>query len=111
MGKAFESIKRGLLQAIEHANGTADPSTYRVHVVCPIDVEKIRTNLGLTQQEFAEKFSLSIRSIRSWESGKRSPNGIARAYLSVIMRAPQVVQESLTGRSSKRTRTTAAPKK
>ena len=95
MSKAVESIRKGLEQAVRYAKGDAAKSAYLVHVPAHIDVKAIRTKLGMTQRNFAARFGFSINTLRHWEQGKREPEGPTRAYLLVIARAPQVVQEAL----------------
>jgi putative transcriptional regulator len=95
MSKQAKSIRRGLEQAIAYARGDAKESEYRVHVPREIDVRAIRTKLGLTQEEFADRFGFSINTLRHWEQGKRQPEGPTRAYLLVIERAPKAVQKAL----------------
>lgn len=95
MSKAAKSIREGLEQAIRYAKGDVAKSAYRVHVPAHVDVRAIRVKLGMTQQTFAARFGFSINTLRHWEQGKRQPEGPTRAYLLVIARAPQVVQEAL----------------
>ena len=94
--KVADSIRRGLEQALAYAEGQAEPtSRYLVHVPEEIDVQVIRTRLGMTQQEFAGRFGFSINTLRHWEQGTRVPEGHARAYLVVIDRVPDAVQKAL----------------
>jgi putative transcriptional regulator len=93
--KVAESIRRGLLQAIAYAEGTADLSEYRIHIPVRVDVKAIRTHLGMTQQEFSARFGFSVNTLRHWEQGSRQPEGPTRAYLLVIQRAPKAVQKAL----------------
>jgi putative transcriptional regulator len=95
MTKLVDSIKRGLQEAIAYADGTADKSAYAVHVPANIDVKAIRAALAMSQQEFAGRFGFSVNTLRHWEQGTRVPEGSARAYLLVIQRAPEAVQEAL----------------
>jgi putative transcriptional regulator len=60
-----------------------------------IDVAAIRKRLDLSQAEFAERFKLSLATIRDWEQKRRTPDRIAANLLRVIDRAPQVVSEAL----------------
>lgn len=48
----FERIKAGLKEAVAIAKGEADPTTYRIHNVQPIDPDKARVlhDLGLGPQ-------------------------------------------------------------
>lgn len=95
MSKVADSIRRGLQEAFAYAEGTADETTYRVHVPERIDVKAIRTRLAMTQEAFAKRFGFSVRTLRHWEQGSRQPEGPARAYLLVIDRAPEAVQMAL----------------
>jgi putative transcriptional regulator len=95
MSKVAESIRRGLQEAVAYAESKADESAYRVHVPERIDVKAIRTNLGMTQDEFAGRFGFSVNTLRHWEQGSRQPEGPTRAYLLVIERAPKAVQKAL----------------
>ena len=90
-----DDIRRGLLDAIAYAEGTAETAAYRVHVPQQIDVKAIRAGLAMTQQEFAARFGFSVNTLRHWEQGSRQPEGPTRAYLRVIERAPQTVQAAL----------------
>jgi putative transcriptional regulator len=42
------------------------------------------------------KYGLSIASLRDWEQGRFSPDPTARAYLTIIDRAPEAVEKALT---------------
>lgn len=95
MTGSADSIKRGLQEAIAYADGTADKRQYGVHVPAAVDVKSIRAGLGMSQQEFAGSFGFSVNTLRHWEQGTRVPEGSARAYLLVIARAPNAVQEAL----------------
>lgn len=95
MSKIADSIRRGLGQAVAYAEGTADESTYRVHVPAKIDVKAIRVGLDMTKEEFTGRFGFSVNTLRHWEQGSRQPEGPTRAYLLVIERAPKAVQKAL----------------
>ena len=92
MTKAFESIKQGLQEAIAHTQGKIAARTHRP---AEIDVAQIRHSLGLTQMEFAAKFSISVGTLRHWERGDRSPHGPALALLHVVAKEPQAVLRAL----------------
>ena len=94
-GKPADSIRRGLEEAVAYAQGAADENRYGIHIPAEIDVKAIRTRLGMTQEEFAGRFGLSIKTLRHWEQKQRVPKGPARAYLLVIDRNPEAVQKAL----------------
>ncbi|MFZ5501919.1 MAG: helix-turn-helix domain-containing protein [Pseudomonadota bacterium] len=94
MGKAFDSIARGLNEAISHAKGgKVAVKLYKPEVV---DVSALRRNMGMTQEQFAARFGFSVATLRHWERGDRSPQGAALVLLNVIKRAPDAVQAALS---------------
>lgn len=95
MSKVAKSIRRGLEEALAFARGEGNMRRYQVHVPDRIDVRAIRVGLKMTQEEFAACFGFSVNTLRHWEQGKRQPEGSARAYLTVIARAPKSVQKAL----------------
>jgi putative transcriptional regulator len=58
-------------------------------------VKVIRRALGLSQEEFAERFHIPLGTLRDWEQGRKDPDTAARAYLRVIGRNPTAVVEAL----------------
>jgi putative transcriptional regulator len=55
----------------------------------------IRRALGMTQEEFAARYRIPLGTLRDWEQGRAVPDQPARAYLTVIARSPQEVQQAL----------------
>lgn len=94
MSTAFASIKQGLMEAIEHAEGRA-PET-RIHRPRPVDVKALRASVGMTQEQFAARFGFSTATLRHWERGDRAPNGPALVLLNVIERNPDAVIAALS---------------
>ncbi|MEQ1882853.1 MAG: helix-turn-helix domain-containing protein [Burkholderiales bacterium] len=93
MGKAFDSIKQGLTEAIAHNKG--QNKGVKTHTPVQIDVQALRTRLGLTQEEFAAKFGISLGTLRHWERGDRQPHGPALVLLRVIDRSERAVLRAL----------------
>lgn len=62
-------------------------------------VRIIRRALGLSQEEFANRFHIPLGTLRDWEQGRKEPDTTARAYLTVIGRNPQAVAEALGKRA------------
>jgi putative transcriptional regulator len=58
-------------------------------------VKTLRRTLGLTQEEFAARYHIPLGTLRDWEQGRSQPDQPARAFLSVIARAPKEVAELL----------------
>jgi putative transcriptional regulator len=91
---AGQRILRALKDAAKFAQGEDVPGM-RVTFFPPADVRKIRAKLKLDQREFAEKFGLSLDSIRNWEQGRRAPDGPAKVLLAVIAKHPKAVIDAL----------------
>ena len=89
--RLIKSAKEG--RAI--ARGETNAATYKVFVPAKIDVKAIRKRRGLTQEEFCVRYGLSVASLRDWEQGRFSPDPTARAYLTIIDRAPEAVEKAL----------------
>jgi len=94
MSTAFDSIKRGLQEAIAHAEGHGQG--VRVHRPRPVDVKALRAKVDMTQEEFAARFGFSTATLRHWERGDRTPHGASLVLLNVIERNPRAVIEALT---------------
>ncbi|WP_298233118.1 helix-turn-helix domain-containing protein [uncultured Azohydromonas sp.] len=94
MGKAFESIRQGLGEAIKHAKGEAvEVREFRPE---PVDVAAVRHRVGMSQAQFAARFGFSVATLRHWERGDRSPQGPALVLLNLIQRDPAGVLRTLS---------------
>lgn len=58
-------------------------------------IRKLRTRLGLSQAEFAERYSIPLANIRQYEIGRTLPPVAVRAYLRIIEAEPEHVAEVL----------------
>jgi putative transcriptional regulator len=93
--KAFDAIAAGLRDAIASARGEGGRGRIRRVSVPDVDVAAMRAKLGLSQEDFAAAFGVSLGTVRNWEQGRRQPEGPARALLAVINRAPKTVMDAL----------------
>jgi putative transcriptional regulator len=55
----------------------------------------IRRKLGMTQEEFARTYHLSLSVLRDWEQQRCQPDQAARTLLRVIERSPEAVRRAL----------------
>lgn len=94
MSKAFDSIKQGLGEALDFSKGKKTKAV--VHEFSPIDVKNIRAKVGMSQNEFASSFGISVSTLRHWERGDRSPNGPALVLLNVVAKEPEAVLKALS---------------
>lgn len=95
MGKAFESIKAGLTEAIAHAKGEKAGAGVRVYRPHGVDVRELRQRVGMTQEQFAARFGFSVATLRHWERGDRAPAGPALVLLNVIAKDHKSVMRAL----------------
>jgi len=58
-------------------------------------VKTLRRAMGLTQEEFAERFMIPLGTLRDWEQGVTEPDGAGRAYLRAIIGDAQAVERAL----------------
>jgi transcriptional regulator with XRE-family HTH domain len=58
-------------------------------------VKRIRWQLGLSQEDFAERFEIPVGTVRDWEQGRSRPDGAAAAYLKAISNDPASVGRAL----------------
>ena len=89
VGKAFDSVRQGLLEATQHARG--QQAGVKVFRPAAIDVAGLRARMGLTQAQFATRLGFSVATLRHWELGDRQPRGPALVLLNLIDRDPAAV--------------------
>lgn len=94
MSEIFESIKKGLEEAIAFADGKCPEA--KIHEFAPPDVKAIRAKVGMSQSEFALAFGISVSTLRHWERGDRRPHGPALVLLNVVAREPALVLRALS---------------
>ncbi len=92
---AYESIKQGLNEALEFAQG--NQAGARVHKVAvpAVDVAAIRASTGLSQGAFARSIGVAKGTLLNWEHGRRRPTGPAQVLLAMIAKKPSLVSELL----------------
>ena len=89
------TLIEGAKLTLKHLRGEIALSTRYVHVVPNVDVKAIRETQGFSQQEFASRYGLSLRSLQEWEQRRRQPESAVRAYMLVIRNQPAAVQKAL----------------
>ncbi len=57
------------------------------------DTKALRARLGMTQEEFAANFGLSLSALRDWEQFRVRPDQAARTLLRVIAADPDAVRK------------------
>jgi putative transcriptional regulator len=93
MAELFESIKRGLEEAIAHSKG--EKTEVRLFTPQNVNVKLVREKTGLTQNQFAATFGISLGTLRHWERGDRKPHGPALVLLNAANNAPDTLLQIL----------------
>ncbi len=91
--KDFDRLVASVKQAGAIRRGQLKPG--RVTEFRPEDVRAIRTQLEMSQEEFAHMIGVSVATLQNWEQGRRRPEGPARALLRIAAKNPQAVVEAL----------------
>ena len=58
-------------------------------------IRKTRTDLGLSQAEFATRFRVPVGTLRDWEQARVTAPDFAVAYVKVIGRHPEMVAQAV----------------
>lgn len=87
----FNELKASLEEAVEIKNGVKEPGRVTRYAVA--DVKAIRAQLNVSQSEMATALGTSLDTIKSWETGRRNPTGLAAKVLVIIQKNPEFFKE------------------
>ena len=87
----FDELKASLEEAVEIKNGVRAPARITRYQLA--DVKAIRVQLNVSQSEMAKVLGTSLDTIKSWETGRRNPTGLAAKVLATIQANPKFFQE------------------
>jgi putative transcriptional regulator len=104
VSEAFESINKGLQEAIDYESGK--PVSVRVHniTVTPLphfeasEIRNIRTSLTLSQSTFSHVLGVSPKTIEAWESGRNIPQGPALRMLELLKKNPNIANRYISSK-------------
>ena len=91
--KLFNDLIESVTEAGAILRGERKPS--RVFTVDAASVREIRESLELSQRQFASLVHVSVKTLRNWEQGIRTPDGAAAALLTAIRNDPKHVLAAL----------------
>lgn len=83
----FNELKDSLTEAVDIKHGRKAPSRVTRHKVA--DVKTLRESLAITQAQLAQALGTSVDTIKSWESKRRNPTGLAAKVLATIQDNPE----------------------
>ena len=87
----FDELKASLEEAVEIKKGVKAPARVTRYELA--DVKALRAQLNVTQDEMAKVLGTSLDTIKSWETGRRHPTGLAAKVLATIQANPKFFQE------------------
>ncbi len=92
--ETFTELMQSVAEGAKILRGELPPASE--FVVQPgTEVTAIRTQLGLSQQEFASLLRVSKRTLADWEQGQKRLAGPARALLTIFKTMPQQALNAL----------------
>lgn len=98
-----EHLLAELIASVEEAgriaHGEAVPSRAFNVEREPLNVAGIREGYRLSQIRFAALLGISVKTLRNWEQGRRSPEGPARVLLQVAAKHPDAVRDVVCSKS------------
>ncbi|MEW5681470.1 MAG: NadS family protein [Pseudomonadota bacterium] len=83
----FNELKDSLTEAVQIKKG--QKTANRVIRYEVTDVKALRENMAITQAQLAHALSTSVDTIKSWESKRRNPTGLAAKVLATIQDNPE----------------------
>jgi|SRR4051794_32783773 len=94
MNKTKRDINQELIDSIEDVKAyKRGEMQFRTTIVTRKEEtppKEIRQRLNLTQQEFATRLRVSVRTLQDWEQGRRKPTGPALSLLRIADQEPDV---------------------
>jgi putative transcriptional regulator len=87
----FNELKSSLEETVDIYQGRKAASRITHFEIA--DVKSIRDSLQVSQAEFAKALGTSVDTIKSWESRRRNPTGLAAKVLATIQDNPSFYQE------------------
>ncbi len=103
MSKFFKDLKEGLEDALAHEKGKKTLRSKFIDLPAPPaqytakDIKEIRAKRKYSQGVFAIVLNVSVKTVRSWESGERSPSHAALRLLEIIDKGiyqPKVIKKA-----------------
>lgn len=83
----FNELKDSLTEAVQIKQGQKTASRVTRYEVA--DVKALRESLAITQAQLAQVLGTSVDTIKSWESRRCNPTGLAAKVLATIQDNPE----------------------
>jgi len=98
MNSLYDSIKQGLIEAIEYECGNLPSVKVDKITIAPIriyssgEIKAIRIHQCMTQKIFAKALGVSIKTVEAWEAGTNRPSGIANRMLELLTQDNELLE-------------------
>ncbi len=96
----FEELLQSVKQGGAIMKRSMKPA--RTFTFAESEVKKIREQYGLSQDKFAILMGISTATLRTWEQGRRKPEGPARVLLQVAAKHPNALLDLASNRKTKK---------
>lgn len=99
MSELFESIMRGLNEALEYEKGNLKNVKRHRIIIAELPqyksdkIRAIRMGLKLSQQSFASVMGVSKKTVEAWEAGRNTPEGPAQRMLELLEKEPEIIEK------------------
>lgn len=90
-----QEILNGIEEVKEWRQGSKKLKVTKASLPTACDVSKIRHQLHLCQEDFADFMGVSVRTLQNWEQHRREPQGAARSLLRVAQKSPEAILKAL----------------
>lgn len=85
----YESIMKGLNEAVEYEQGKKTARSERMTIAPPpnvsaSEIKEVRQSLNMTQSTFAAVLGVSNKTVEAWEKGTNTPAGTARRMIGML---------------------------
>ncbi len=92
---AFPKPTEAQIERWKREDGDEDFEFTDFRLVRNVNVRALRERLGLTQEEFAKRYRLPLRSLQEWEQGRKRPAPGTMTLLLAISRKPKALADAL----------------
>ncbi len=93
--KGYKRPTEAQIQRWKEEDGDEDFEFSEFRYVRNVDVRALRDRLGLTQEEFARRYRLPLRSVQEWEQYRKRPSPGTMTLLLAISRKPKALAKAL----------------
>ncbi|HEY4832447.1 MAG TPA: helix-turn-helix domain-containing protein [Waddliaceae bacterium] len=110
MSKMFEKLDEALSEALEFVRGNVkvrtkeifipdSPKNYRAE-----EIKKLRSKLGITQNDLASWLNVSLNTVQAWEQNTRNPSHSSLRLLEIFDKDFSVIERILKGKKTMKTK-------